>query len=47
MVPKAATEVGNPCTTHRRVIVARHGGPQVPEVLEEDAPESGPGEIRD
>lgn len=30
----------------RRVIVSRHGGPEVLQVVEEDVPEPGPGEVR-
>lgn len=31
---------------HRRVVVSRHGGPEVLQVVEEAAPEPGPGEVR-
>ena len=31
---------------HRRVVVARHGGPEVLQVVEEDLPEPQPGEVR-
>ena len=31
---------------YRRVVVPRHGGPEVLEVVEEDLPEPGPGEVR-
>ena len=31
---------------HRRVVVTRHGGPEVKEVVEEDLPEPQAGEIR-
>ncbi len=31
---------------HRRIVVTRYGGPEVLEVVEDDAPEPGPGEVR-
>ena len=31
---------------HHRVVVTRHGGPDVLQVVEEDLPEPGPGEVR-
>jgi len=31
---------------HRRVVVTRHGGPEVLQVIQEDLPEPGPGEVR-
>jgi NADPH:quinone reductase-like Zn-dependent oxidoreductase len=31
---------------NRRVVVAKRGGPQVLEVVAEDVPEPGPGEVR-
>jgi NADPH:quinone reductase-like Zn-dependent oxidoreductase len=31
---------------HHRVVVTRHGGPDVLQVVEEDIPEPGPGEVR-
>lgn len=33
-------------TTHRRVVVARHGGPEVLTVVEEAPPEPAPGQVR-
>ncbi len=32
--------------TIHRVVVSRHGGPDVLQVVEEDLPEPGPGEVR-
>ncbi len=31
---------------HHRVVVSRHGGPEVLQVVEEDIPEPGAGEVR-
>jgi NADPH:quinone reductase-like Zn-dependent oxidoreductase len=39
-------EHGSPGTKHHRVVVTRHGGPDVLEVVEEDLPEPGAGEVR-
>jgi NADPH:quinone reductase-like Zn-dependent oxidoreductase len=39
-------ECGSPGTKHHRVVVTRHGGPDVLQVVEEDLPEPGPGEVR-
>jgi hypothetical protein len=33
------SEVGSPDMKHHRVVVTRHGGPKVLEVVEEDIPE--------
>jgi NADPH2:quinone reductase len=37
---------GSPCVKHRRVVVARHGGPDVLQVVKEDLPEPRTGEVR-
>jgi len=37
---------GSPGMKHHRVIVSRHGGPEVLQVVEEDLPEPQPGEVR-
>ena len=39
-------EYGSPSTKHHRVVVTRHGGPDVLQVVEEDRPEPRAGEIR-
>ena len=39
-------EYGSPGMKHHRVVVTRHGGPDVLQVLEEDLPEPGAGEVR-
>jgi NADPH:quinone reductase-like Zn-dependent oxidoreductase len=39
-------EYGSPGTKHHRVVVTRHGGPDVLQVVEEDRPEPRAGEIR-
>jgi NADPH:quinone reductase-like Zn-dependent oxidoreductase len=39
-------EYGSPGRKHRRVVVTRHGGPEVLQVVEEDLPEPGAGEVR-
>jgi NADPH:quinone reductase-like Zn-dependent oxidoreductase len=37
---------GSPGMKYRRVVVSRHGGPDVLQVVEEDLPEPRPGEVR-
>jgi NADPH:quinone reductase-like Zn-dependent oxidoreductase len=39
-------EYGSPGMKHRRVVVTRHGGPDVLQVVEEDLPEPRAGEVR-
>jgi len=39
-------EYGSPGRKHHRVVVTRHGGPDVLQVVEEDLPEPGAGEVR-
>jgi NADPH:quinone reductase-like Zn-dependent oxidoreductase len=39
-------EYGSPGTKHHRVVVTRHGGPDVLQVVEEDRPEPRAGEVR-
>jgi NADPH2:quinone reductase len=39
-------EHGSPRLKHRRVVVTRHGGPEVLQVVEEDLPEPQAGEVR-
>jgi NADPH:quinone reductase-like Zn-dependent oxidoreductase len=39
-------EYGSPDTKYRRVVVTRHGGPEVLQVVEEDLPGPGSGEVR-
>jgi NADPH2:quinone reductase len=39
-------EYGSPDGQYRRVVVTRHGGPEVLQVVEEALPEPGPGEVR-
>jgi len=39
-------ENGSPGKKHHRVVVTRHGGPDVLQVVEEDLPEPGAGEVR-
>ena len=39
-------EYGSPDMKHRRVVVTRHGGPDVLQVVEEDRPEPRAGEVR-
>jgi NADPH:quinone reductase-like Zn-dependent oxidoreductase len=39
-------EVGSPGMKHHRVVVTRHGGPDVLKVVEEDIPEPQAGEVR-
>jgi NADPH:quinone reductase-like Zn-dependent oxidoreductase len=39
-------EYGSPGRKHHRVVVTRHGGPEVLEVVEEDLPEPQAGEVR-
>jgi len=39
-------EYGSPGTKHHRVVVPRHGGPDVLQVVEEALPEPGAGEVR-
>jgi NADPH:quinone reductase-like Zn-dependent oxidoreductase len=42
----AQDEHGSPDGKHRRVVVTRHGGPEVLQVVEEDLPEPQAGEVR-
>jgi len=42
----AQDEHGSPGVKHRRVVVARHGGPEVLQVVEEELPAPGAGEAR-
>jgi NADPH:quinone reductase-like Zn-dependent oxidoreductase len=37
---------GSPEMKNHRLVVMRHGGPEVLQVVEEDLPEPGPGEVR-
>jgi NADPH:quinone reductase-like Zn-dependent oxidoreductase len=46
MKATAQGEYGSPDGKHRRVVVTRHGGPEVLQVMEEDLPEPGAGEVR-
>jgi NADPH:quinone reductase-like Zn-dependent oxidoreductase len=39
-------EYGSPGMKHHRVVVTRHGGPDVLQVVEEDIPEPQAGEVR-
>jgi NADPH:quinone reductase-like Zn-dependent oxidoreductase len=39
-------ESGSPGTKNHRVVVTRHGGPEVLQLVEEDLPEPQPGEVR-
>ncbi|HUV91900.1 MAG TPA: medium chain dehydrogenase/reductase family protein [Anaerolineales bacterium] len=39
-------EYGSPGMKNHRVVVSRHGGPEVLQVVEEDLPEPGAGEVR-
>ena len=39
-------EYGSPGMKHYRVVVTRHGGPDVLQVVEEDLPEPEAGEVR-
>ena len=44
----ATTKDGHsfPGMKYRRVVVTRHGGPEVLQLIEEDVPEPSPGEVR-
>ena len=46
MKQNAQEENDSPETKYRRVVVTRHGGPEVLQVVEEDLPEPGAGEAR-
>ena len=46
MNASAQDEVGSPGLKNHRVVVTRHGGPEVLQVVEEDLPEPGAGEVR-
>ena len=46
MKASLSNENGSPGTKHHRVVVSRHGGPEVLQVVEEDLPEPGQGEVR-
>ena len=46
MNAKVQDEQGSQGRKNHRVVVTRHGGPEVLQVVEEDLPEPGPGEVR-
>jgi NADPH:quinone reductase-like Zn-dependent oxidoreductase len=46
MKATAQDEYGSPDRKHRRIVVTRHGGPDVLQVVEEDLPEPLAGEVR-
>ncbi|MCJ7661976.1 MAG: medium chain dehydrogenase/reductase family protein [Anaerolineales bacterium] len=46
MIESVPDELGSTGMKHHRVVVTRHGGPDVLQVVEEDLPEPGAGEVR-